>query len=289
MSSPRRCPACARSSAPASLGGRRRPIVEVVHDAEREEVLAAVHDLAREVHVGERLARQRGKRHLDRACSRRACRPRAGSTRSLASRRFFSSKLSELTMRSPFSGRSDRFTLRAAGFMATSTSGSSPGVWMSWLAKLIWKPLTPGQRSRRGADLRGIVGERADVVADEGGGVRELVAGDLHPVAGVAREADDDSFDDFQGLLLPSVLRDSQPSIRVLMTSLRPIESNAGRHAPRDCRRVRSPNQEETGAFVAVPCGASAPRLRARGEPRAKEGNGIPIPEPPRRRGTDAW
>ena len=36
------------------------------------------------------------------------------------------------------------FVLSAAGFMATSTSGSSPGVWMSVLLNEIWKPLTPG-------------------------------------------------------------------------------------------------------------------------------------------------
>ncbi len=36
------------------------------------------------------------------------------------------------------------FVLSAAGFMATSTSGSSPGVWISALEKLSWKPLTPG-------------------------------------------------------------------------------------------------------------------------------------------------
>ncbi len=34
--------------------------------------------------------------------------------------------------------------LRAAGFIATSTSGWSPGVWMSVLLKLSWKPDTPG-------------------------------------------------------------------------------------------------------------------------------------------------
>jgi hypothetical protein len=32
----------------------------------------------------------------------------------------------------------------AAGFIATSTSGASPGVWMSVLEKLSWKPDTPG-------------------------------------------------------------------------------------------------------------------------------------------------
>ena len=37
-----------------------------------------------------------------------------------------------------------RFALSAAGFIATSTSGASPGVWMSCELKLIWNPETPG-------------------------------------------------------------------------------------------------------------------------------------------------
>ncbi len=36
------------------------------------------------------------------------------------------------------------FVLSAAGFIATRTSGWSPGVWMSVELKLIWKPDTPG-------------------------------------------------------------------------------------------------------------------------------------------------
>ncbi len=49
-----------------------------------------------------------------------------------------------LTMRAPPGGRSPTFVLSAAGFIATSTSGWSPGVWMSLELKLIWKPDTPG-------------------------------------------------------------------------------------------------------------------------------------------------
>ena len=53
-------------------------------------------------------------------------------------------KASLLTMRAPPAGKSPMFVLSAAGFIATSTSGWSPGVWMSVELKLIWKPLTPG-------------------------------------------------------------------------------------------------------------------------------------------------
>src|SRR3954449_11481088 len=44
----------------------------------------------------------------------------------------------------PLGGRSFRFVFSAAGFIATRTLGSSPGVRMSWSAKWSWKPETPG-------------------------------------------------------------------------------------------------------------------------------------------------
>ncbi len=40
---------------------------------------------------------------------------------------------------------SGRLAMRAAGFIATKTSGASPGVKMSWSAKWIWNALTPGR------------------------------------------------------------------------------------------------------------------------------------------------
>ncbi len=49
-----------------------------------------------------------------------------------------------LTIKAPPAGRSPMFVLSAAGFIATRTSGWSPGVWMSDDEKLIWKPDTPG-------------------------------------------------------------------------------------------------------------------------------------------------
>src|SRR3712207_4311744 len=48
-------------------------------------------------------------------------------------------------MSRPPPGRSARLALSAAGFMATRTSGASPGVMMSWSAKCSWKELTPGR------------------------------------------------------------------------------------------------------------------------------------------------
>ena len=53
-------------------------------------------------------------------------------------------KLSVLTMRIPFVFRSAMLVASAAGFMATRTSTTSPGVKTSRDEKLTWKPLTPG-------------------------------------------------------------------------------------------------------------------------------------------------
>src|SRR5437867_1121181 len=46
-----------------------------------------------------------------------------------------------------------------------------------------------GNGTRRSANFRRIVREGGDVVAVERDGIRELVAGNLHAVAGIAREA----------------------------------------------------------------------------------------------------
>ena len=81
------------------------------------------------------------------------------------------------------------FTLSAAGFMATSTSGASPGVWTSWSRS------GPGTRRRPGKVPAG-----ARISAGKSGNVDrsfpiitavvgELVPGELHAVAGVAGEA----------------------------------------------------------------------------------------------------
>ena len=90
-------------------------------------------------------------------------------------------------------GRSPRLARSAAGFIATSTSGASPAVRMSWSAKCTWNDETPGQRALGGADLGGEVGQRDQVVAEHGGLLGEPVTGQLHAVAGVAGEPDDDA------------------------------------------------------------------------------------------------
>ena len=100
----------------------------------------------------------------------------------------------------PF-GRSPTLTLSAAGFIATRTFGWSPGVRMSWSAKCTWNP-DAREGARGGADLRREVRERHEVVPEDRGLAREPVAGQLHAVAGVAGEADDDPLELLDGLRL---------------------------------------------------------------------------------------
>ncbi len=59
--------------------------------------------------------------------------------------RLRSSKESTLIRSDPPGVTSPRFALRAAGFMATSTWGASPGVRMSWSEMWIWKAETPAR------------------------------------------------------------------------------------------------------------------------------------------------
>ena len=56
------------------------------------------------------------------------------------------------------------------------------------------------QSTDRGANLGGEVGQGADVVAEDGRGVGELGAGELHAVAGVAAQADGRRLSFLQGL-----------------------------------------------------------------------------------------
>src|ERR1019366_8946118 len=71
-------------------------------------------------------------------------------------------------MVAPF-GRMDRLALRAAGFIATSTLGESPGVEMSWSEMCTWKADTPASvpaRARISAGKSGKVARSFPSSAD---------------------------------------------------------------------------------------------------------------------------
>ena len=84
-----------------------------------------------------------------------------------------------------------------------------------------------GQRSRRRPDLGREVRQRGQVVADDRGGVREPATGQLHSVAGVPGEADDDAFE------LLDLLGHRAPSGRVRVTCVIPSSQKAdSTHSP---------------------------------------------------------
>ena len=98
---------------------------------------------------------------------------------------------SVLTMMSAPRGRSSMLAFSAAGFIATSTSGASPGVRMSWSAKCSWKPDTPASVPAGARISAGKLGSVDRSLPKDRGLLGEPVTGQLHAVAGVAREPDD--------------------------------------------------------------------------------------------------
>jgi hypothetical protein len=84
------------------------------------------------------------------------------------------------------------FVRSAAGFIATSTSGCVARGVDVLRAEADLEARHAGQRAGRSTNLGREVGQRADVVAEDGGGAGELRAGELHAVARVAGESDRD-------------------------------------------------------------------------------------------------
>src|SRR5262249_42504908 len=113
---------------------------------------------------------------------------------------------SSLTMRVPPPSSEPRLVFRAAGFMATSTFGRSPGVVMSRLAKWIWNADTPAsvpagaRTSAREPGSAAAALPRTPGVAGPRCGAREPVAGQRHAVARVGGEPNDDALPLFDGL-----------------------------------------------------------------------------------------
>ena len=71
---------------------------------------------------------------------------------------------------------------------------------MSWSAKWIWKPETPGSEPAGARISAGKSGSVDRSLPKHRGLAREAVAGELHAVAGVAGEADDDAVELLDGL-----------------------------------------------------------------------------------------
>ena len=85
-------------------------------------------------------------------------------------------KASSFTITVPPFSSASTLVFSAAGFIATSTFGWSPGVRMSREAKWIWNAETPCERAGGGADLGREVGQRGEVVAEHRRGIGEAAA-----------------------------------------------------------------------------------------------------------------
>ena len=84
------------------------------------------------------------------------------------------------------------FAFSAAGFIATSTFGVSPGVTMSWSEMCTWNDETPAIVPAGARISAGKFGQGREVVAERGAELGEAVAHQLHAVARVACEPDHD-------------------------------------------------------------------------------------------------
>ena len=84
--------------------------------------------------------------------------------------------------------------------MATSTFGASPGVVMSWSEMWTWKAETPARVPAGARISAGKSGSVARSLPNSGADAGEAVAGELHAVAGVAGEADDDPVELVRGV-----------------------------------------------------------------------------------------
>ena len=112
---------------------------------------------------------------------------------------------SVLTMTVPPFARSPRLTLSAAGIHRDEHARLVARREDVVVGEVHLEPGDARQRAGRRADLGREVGERREVVPEDRGLAREAVARELHPVAGVAGEADHDPFELLDGLGLGQV------------------------------------------------------------------------------------
>ena len=106
--------------------------------------------------------------------------------------RFCSLNCSLSTMRMPFASQVADVDLERRGVHRDQHVGRVAGREDVAAGEVELEAADAGQCARRGADLGGEIRQRAQIVAGQSGLVGELHAGELHAVARVAGEADDD-------------------------------------------------------------------------------------------------
>ena len=172
-----------------------RPGVEPVQESQREEILAPLLFLVRELEAFERLQRQG--RYPDLVGL-------VAGQRSVLQRVGVVSRLLQFALLERVGVDDDDAVLRHAGQIGPQRRRVEGDEHIRLISgrvdilrgELDLEPRHAGKRARRRADLGGKIRERRKVVADDGARVRELSSGDLHAIAGVPGESDRDSFQD---------------------------------------------------------------------------------------------
>ena len=176
-----------------------RACVEPRHQPEREHVLRALGLALRDVDLLQLLERERGQRHLVDV---------VGLERVVLERAHRVAGLLEVPLREGIGVEDQRAARRQVLQVRAQRRGVHGDEDVRRVARrqdvvvreVDLEARHAGQRPRRRPDLGREVGQRREVVSEQRGLAREAPAGQLHPVAGVARKADDHLFQLLDGL-----------------------------------------------------------------------------------------
>ena len=173
--------------------GLHGAVVEPVAHAEGEEILAAVHALGVETQIFQGSARQLGKLDGEQAVTvEGVIFQRVLRDLSFAQIGFL--EAIEIDDQNAIGLEVRQVHFQGGGIHGDERIHGIAGGVNVTRREVHLEAADAGQRAGRGANLGGEVGQRGEIVAVEGHGVRELAAGDLHAVAGVTAEADDRLF-----------------------------------------------------------------------------------------------
>ena len=173
-----------------ALGRLRRAVVEPVAHAEREEVLAAIHALGVEAEAGQRRARELAEREREDAIAlERPVLERV--RRELRLLEVDRLEVVGVDDQDPAGLEVRQVDLERGGVHGHERVDGVARRRDVACAELDLEPAHAREGTRGRADLGREIGERREVVAEQGRRARELTARDLHAVARVPGEADD--------------------------------------------------------------------------------------------------
>ena len=170
--------------------GIHRAVVEPVAHAEREEILAAVDALGVEAEIFQRGARELGEFDRKEAIAvERMILERVHGHVRLAQIRF--AEVVDIDDQDAVGLEVGEVHLQRGGIHGDQRVDAIAGRVDVVRREMDLEAADARKRARRGANFGRVVGKRGEIVAVERDGIRELAAGDLHAVAGIAAEPDD--------------------------------------------------------------------------------------------------